>query len=94
MRTSGTFLDVYRAAASDSDSDLPINPVIRREGDTWMLESALNPTDGDIEVTLEEFCSYWYEGMMDSYYLPSDQDVAEWVSLIQQAHAESARESI
>lgn len=35
-----------------------------------------------------------YEGMMDSYYLPSDQDVANWISLIQQAQAEATCESI
>lgn len=47
-----------------------------------MLESGLNPTDGDLEVPLDEFASYWGESMKDPNYLPSEQDIADWVSMI------------
>jgi hypothetical protein len=83
MRTSGKFQDVFNAAKNymnNSDDDCPINPVVRREGDVWMLESSLEPTDGDIEVTLDDFQSYWYESMQDDY-TPTDDDIEDYVNM-------------
>jgi hypothetical protein len=68
MRTSGTFAEVYEAAVKyydGDDSDCPLNPVIRKEGDTWMLESGMNPSDCDIEVSLPDFEWWWFERNID-----------------------------
>lgn len=84
MRTSGTFQAVYEAAKSYSNGEevyggCPHNPVVRREGDVWMLESGLNSAeDADFEVTLEAFDNWFYEGYK-SDYTPSDEDIADFV---------------
>lgn len=89
MRTSGTFQEVYAAAKSYSNGEevyggRPHDPVVRREGDKWMLESGLNSAeDADFEVTLEAFDSWFWEGYK-SDYTPSDADVEDFV----QAHQE------
>jgi len=68
MRTQGTFQRVYEAARSyyngeDVYGGRPIDPVVRREGKTWMLESALSPEgeDCNFSCSLEDFDNYWYE---------------------------------
>ncbi len=77
MRTSGTFQDVYNAAknyALGIEDDWPINPVIRCEDGTWMLESDLEPTYSAIQITLEAFNIYFWESYkMD--YVPSEEDI-------------------
>jgi hypothetical protein len=81
MRTTGTFQDVYVAAreyAMENRSDCPMNPVIRRENEKWMLESGLEPTDGDFEISLDVFDSYFYEGYK-SDYMPSESDVDDFI---------------
>jgi hypothetical protein len=79
MRTAGTFQDVFEAVRDESDG-LPHNPVIRREGDRWMLESALIPTDGDFEQPLDDFLSWWHEGLTDPDYIPAESDIAAYVA--------------
>ncbi len=85
MRTSGTFQAVYEAAKSyaqgnDMYGGCPINPVVRREGDKWMLESALEPTTGDFEISLEAFDSYFYESYKTDF-VPTASDVADFVEI-------------
>lgn len=83
MRTSGTFQRVYEAAKSyalgTAEDRCPINPVIRREEGKWMLESSLNPTDGDFEISLEAFDSWFWEGYKIPSYSPSDADITEFI---------------
>lgn len=88
MRTTGTFQDVYEAAkiyAMDETGEerqhRPMDPVVRREGEKWMLESGLNSAENaDFSVPLEVFDSYFYNGYTDTDYTPSDSDVAEFVA--------------
>lgn len=82
MRTSGTFQDVYEAARQyemAGRDDCPMDPVVRREEGKWMLESGLNSTEGDFEVTLEAFDSWFYESYKDADYTPSESDIEEFV---------------
>jgi len=83
MRTSGTFEQVYEAAKSYSLGNTmyggcPINPVVRREDGKWMLESALEPTTGDFEISLEAFNNYFYESYRTDF-VPTDSDVTDFV---------------
>ena len=83
MRTSGTFTDVYAAAKSYTNNDesetCQHSPVIRQEGATWMLESETEPTDGDLEISLEQFDMYWGESYADEKYTPTADDIADFV---------------
>lgn len=84
MRTVGTFQDVYEAAKSyvndeDEYRSRPLNPVVRREGDKWMLESDIfSAEDADFEVTLEYFDSWFWEDYK-SDYTPTDEDMEDFV---------------
>lgn len=107
MRTVGTFQDVYTAAKGYvratteelfvygrdllSANRRPMNAVVRREGDRWMLESGLNSGENaDFEVTLEAFDSWFFEGYMgDDSYAPSESDIDDFVK----AHANSNDDS-
>lgn len=86
MRTSGTFQDVYKAARDhyfEGADTRPLNPVIRRENGRWMLESGINSKpDADLEVALESFDSFWYEGYQDEQFEPDENDVAEFVKTV------------
>lgn len=82
MRTAGTFQDIYKAAknyATESGEHRPMDPVVRREDGRWILESSLEPTDGDFEISLEEFDSYFWESYQCAGYAPTDDDVEEFV---------------
>jgi hypothetical protein len=86
MRTTGTFQTVYTTARNYTENEngegCPMDPVVRREGGKWMIESAMEPTDGDFEVTLEEFDSYFYESYK-SDFVPSESDIDDFIA----AHA-------
>jgi len=83
MRTAGTFQEVYAAAKAyvneTAEDGCPMDAVVRREGERWMLESGLNSAeDADFEVSLEVFDSWFWEGYK-SDYVPSDEDIADFV---------------
>lgn len=84
MRTTGTFADVCRAAlelVENDYEDSPLDPVIRLENGTWMLESALEPApDSECECGLEDLISYFAD--CDDTFIPSDKDEAEFLSVI------------
>ena len=83
MRTTGTFQDVYAAAKayySDEDGGCPHNPVVRCEDGKWMLESGLEPTDGEFEIGLETFDNWFCEEYKDGRYVPSAADIEDFVS--------------
>ncbi len=88
MRTTGTFQDVYRAAREyytddEAVENCPMKPAVRRVGGEWRIESGIHDDpDAELEVTLEAFDSYFYEGYKDPDYTPSDSDVTEWVDLL------------
>jgi len=84
MRTSGTFQDVYAAARDYYHGTVdgqPHDPVVRREGGDWMLESALETADADFECELDAFDSYFRDDYSDPGYSPSDADVDEFCEL-------------
>ena len=84
MRTQGTFCDVYRAAKClfTDATGCPIDPVVRCDGDDWMIESALEPAhDSTFEISLEQFHSYWHESYADDAYAPSAADEEEFEEL-------------
>lgn len=88
MRITGTFSDIYAGAKSmatggDIYGGCPIDPVVRREGGKWMIESALEPRgeDNDFECSLEEFDSYFYEAYK-SDFIPDDGCVNEFVAVM------------
>jgi len=80
MRTTGTFTDVYNAVRElqQDNTHSPSDPVIRREGNRWMLESRLEPTTADIEVSLDAFESWFYK-MLKTDAQPSAEDIIEFV---------------
>ena len=82
MRTTGTFQDVYDSAKSyhlDTAGDgRPINPVVRREGEVWMLESGLHSSDCDVEASLEAFDLWFLESYGYSDYSPSESDASDF----------------
>ena len=84
MRTSGTFKDVFEAVReheSENNKHLPHNPVVRREGSIWVLDSGLTPTeDCDLEISYEAFLGYWSEGLNDASYTPSEADIESYLS--------------
>ena len=83
MRTHGTFADVYRAARHlllIDDSGMPHDPVVRLDNcGAWMLESALEPaSDCVMEVSLEQFHTFWYDMLSDADYVPTAEDEEEF----------------
>jgi len=85
MRITGMFQDVYAAAKSLNQGETiyggcPIDPVVRREGGKWMLESGMEPQgeDNDFECSLEAFDNYFYEDYK-SDYIPSDNDADDFI---------------
>ena len=86
MRTQGTFQEVYDAAKAyyneTAEDGSPHSPVIRREGNEWMLESSLDPANEDcnVELTLEEFDSYFYETYKEKDYTPTTEDIEYFVA--------------
>ena len=63
----------------------PINPVVRREGGKWMIESSLEPCgdDNDFECSLQAFANYFNE-TYESDYAPSDGDAEEFISTFEE----------
>ena len=86
MRITGTFQEIYAGAKNmaqggDICGGCPIDPVVRREGGKWMIESALEPArggDNDFECRLDDFDGYFYEGYKTDF-TPSESDEAELV---------------
>ena len=79
MRTSGTFQEIYAAAKSHYEEltdTRPIKPVVRREGEIWMIDSSLFDSNDDInfEITLEAFDTYFYDGYK-SDFVPTESDM-------------------
>lgn len=84
MRTVGRFIDVYNAVRElmEDNTHAQHDPVIRREGDRWMLESRLTPSsDADIEIPIESFVSWWYESLKRSEQ-PTEQEISEYISQV------------
>lgn len=82
-RTQGTFQQVYEAAREfiADGHGKPYDPVVRKCGDTWMLESKMNDADGcAFEIDLDNFTSYWWEGLNDPDWVPSEYDISEFVT--------------
>lgn len=87
MRTAGTFQEVYAAAKAyvneTAEDGCPMDAVVRREEDRWMLESGMEPTDGNFEVSLEAFDSWFWEGYK-SDYVPPESDIEDFVKAHQE----------
>jgi hypothetical protein len=84
MRTVGKFIDVYNAVRElmEDSTHSPRDPVIRREGDQWMLESKLTPSpDAEIEIPMESFVSWWYESLRRGEQ-PTEQAISEYISQV------------
>jgi len=89
MRTVGTFKKIYEQAREyllNDVSHIPSDPVVRLESDgRWILESRLEPQETTVvEVSLEDFQSYFYESFKDENYIPSEQDVSEYVKFVEE----------
>ena len=85
MKTTGSFGEVYLAARDiwQCDENSPHDPVIRREGDKWMLDSGIDPApDADLEIDLDSFYTFF-----DSYYhtehIPSESCIRFFVEHVQ-----------
>jgi len=83
MRTTGTFSDVHAQAGKYHAGETcdVMDPVVRREGDEWMIESQLEPSDGDVEVALDEFCEYWFPTSCPAD-TPTDSEITNWLGLL------------
>ncbi len=85
MRTSGTLKQVYDAAKNHNNGGneyggTPHNPVVRYNGEKWMLESDLEPEPNAIvECTLGEFDSYFYETYSDEKFNVSAEVEREFI---------------
>lgn len=82
-RTQGTFHNVYEAARKFMIDGYgkPHDPVVRLNGITWMLESGMNSADWcTFEVGLDDFTSYWWEGLNDIEFIPSQSDIDNFVN--------------
>jgi hypothetical protein len=82
-RTQGTFQQVYEAAREfmADGHGKPLDPVVRVEGETWMLESRMNSAEGcSFEISLDDFVSYWWEGLNDPEWTPSQFDIDEFIA--------------
>jgi hypothetical protein len=87
MRTVGTFLEVYHQARAylNDVSGLPTDPVVRLENGKWIIESRLEPQQETVvEVTLDDFQRYWNESFEDENYIPTEQDVADYVKFVEE----------
>lgn len=84
MRTYGTFQDVYEQASlyRDGEPCTVMDPVVRRNGDEWSIESALTPDDGDVEVPLDNFIEYWFSGDDCTGYEPTPEEIKCWLDVI------------
>lgn len=86
MRISGTFIDIFNAAReheAENHKHLPHNPVVRRVGNMWAIDSGLDPAeDCDLEISYEAFLGYWYEGLIDPLYSPSESDIENYISFV------------
>jgi hypothetical protein len=83
MRTSGEFVKIYASARGylTDPTHQPINPVVRLEGEIWMLESDLEPSNCSIEIPLEAFQDYWYYAMQDAKYEPLNSDIEDFIQI-------------
>lgn len=82
MRTTGNFTDVYKQAKIyyNDPAGRPIDAVIRKENEKWIIESRLEPQqDTIIECSLEDFQNWFYETFSDDNYIPSENDIADFV---------------
>ena len=88
MRTVGTFKKIYEQAREylNDVSGLPTDPVVRLERDgKWVIESRLEPQETTvIEVSLDDFQSYWHYCFEDESYIPTEQDVSEYVKFVEE----------
>ena len=87
MRTVGKFVDVYKQAKSNDVSHIPSDPVVRLESDgQWMIESRTEPCEREtvIEVSLDDFQAYWRYSFEDENYIPTEQDVADYVKFVEE----------
>lgn len=87
MRTVGTFADVYKQAREylNDVSGIPSDPVVRLEYGKWIIESRLEPQQETVvEVTLDDFQSYWYESFEDKNYIPTERDVEDYIKFVEE----------
>lgn len=83
-RTQGTFQKIYDAAREfmADGHGMPHDPVIRKcENGTWMLESGMESAEGcDFEISLDDFISYWWEGLNDPDWTPTEESISEFTN--------------
>lgn len=87
MRTTGTFKEIHAQAAryADGTDSLDISdPVVRREDGVWMIESRLCASDGDVEVTWENFADYWFPGFNADVDEPTESDITTWLEYVEE----------
>ena len=89
MRTVGTFKKIYeqaRAYLNNEDVSSISDPVVRLESDgKWVIESRLEPPqDTILETSLEDFQSYWYYSFEDKNYIPTEQDVEDYIKFVEE----------
>ena len=87
MRVSGSFSKVFEGARefmADS-SDKPMDPKVKYDSDSdvWMIESGYdsNPENG-VVVDFDDFCAYWYEGINDVDYMPTESDITDYLKMM------------
>lgn len=80
-RTQGTFQKIYEAAREfmADGHGKPMDAVVRSCDGHWMLESGMDSADGcDFEISLDDFISYWWEGLNDPDWTPSEESISEF----------------
>lgn len=86
-RTQGTFQQVYEAAREfmADGHGRPHDPVVRynESANTWALESRMTSIEDELwgfEISLDDFISYWWEGLNDPEWTPTDESISEFVN--------------
>uniref|UniRef100_A0A6M3LV45 Uncharacterized protein n=1 Tax=viral metagenome TaxID=1070528 RepID=A0A6M3LV45_9ZZZZ len=77
-----SFQNVYEKIKNYSlelTDSFPVDPVIRRIDNKWILESGLYDNNGDIEITFEQFDNWFFESYGDNNYMPTSQDIEDFL---------------
>ena len=86
MRTVGDFLDVYEAARAyylGLEEGCPLNPVVRQEGQKWILESDLEPGHyPSFETDLDTFHEFFYNTYNNPEYVPTKRDLSDFITMV------------
>jgi len=89
MRTVGTFKKIYEQAREYHLNGVVSgisDPVVRLERDgEWVIESRLEPQETTVvEVSLDDFQSYFYYSFEDESFEPTEQDVEDYIKFVKE----------